>query len=183
LCAATPRADCVPPSASGRAKLQLRHSAVDGNDTLLWRWTKGSASLNQFGDPAHTTDYALCVYDRSAGVATLAQVATAPGGGVCAGVNCWKRLSRGFRYKNLLASDDGVRMLLLKEGQNDRAKLLLKGKGPNLALPAPFSGQEILDQDPSVTVQLVNTAGFCWEATYAAPAQSNHPDLFRDKSD
>jgi hypothetical protein len=159
----------------------MRHSSLAANSTMLWRWTRGIASLNQFGDPTISTDYALCIYDRSAGAATLVQAATAPAGGVCGGVGCWKRLSRGFRYKNVFGSDDGVTQLLLKEGPNDNAKFLLKGKGINLALAAPFSDDELLDQDPSVTVQLVNTAGSCWQATFTVPADSNEPGRFKDK--
>jgi hypothetical protein len=32
-------------------------------------------------------------------------------------------------------------------------------------------------------VQLVNSNGFCWEATYSAPAQRNQSGRFIDKSD
>ena len=160
----------------------MRDSSVDSGDSMLWRWTRGNASLNDFGDPTLSTDYAVCIYDRIGGVPALVQVATAPAGGICAGVNCWKRLSRGFRYKNVLGNADGVTQLLLKQGLTDNAKFLLKGKGLNLALPAPFSSEKLLAQDPSVTVQLVNTAGFCWESTLAAPA-SNRSNFFRDKSE
>jgi hypothetical protein len=159
----------------------MRDSAVDSSDTMLWRWTRGIASLNQFGDPGQSTDYALCIYDHSGGAAALVQSAIVPAGGVCAGVNCWKRLSRGFRYKNTFAEGNGVRMLLLKEGVDDNAKFLVKGKGVDLALPSPFSVEKILAQDPSVTVQLVNSAGFCWGTVFDAPANSNRPNYFKDE--
>ena len=183
LCAATPRAACGAPALAEKAKLQLRDSVRDSSDSLIWRWSSGNALLSQFGNPLATTDYALCLYDRSGGVPTLVQVATAPGGAGCVGGPCWKALSRGFRYKNRDGSADGVQSILLKDGQNGRAKLQVKAKGDTLALPAPVSAAQFLAQAPAVTVQLVNDLGSCWEATYSAPALQNRPGLFNDKSD
>jgi len=40
-----------------------------------------------------------------------------------------------------------------------------------------------LDQNPTVTVQLKNDQGICWEADYTAPAITNEQVQFRDKSD
>ncbi|MEO8605494.1 MAG: hypothetical protein ABI629_23190 [bacterium] len=183
LCGATPRNDCATPLVAGAARLQIRDSTPDSGDKLLWRWSVGEAQLSQFGAPAATTNYALCVYDRSAGTPALKQVATIAGGGLCDGRACWRPSSHGFRYKGRSTNADGVDSLLLKEGQFGRAKILLKAKREALALPAPASGLQFFAQDPSVTVQLVNTAGFCWQATYAAPAQQNQVDRFKAKSE
>jgi hypothetical protein len=182
LCPATPRSDCGTPAVAGKSKLQLRDSMSDSRDQLKWIWSKGSAQLSQFGDPASTTDYALCIYDRSGGVAGLVQTAAVPGGEMCSGVPCWQPLSRGYRYKNRLASDGGVQKVLLKEGLDNRAKLQVKGKGLKLDM-APSSVSQYLEQDPAVTVQLVNSIGFCWEATYGTPARRNQPGLFDDRAD
>jgi hypothetical protein len=181
LCGSTPRGDCMGPSLAAKAKLQLRDSTPDDRDRLTWRWSKGNASLSQFGTPLSSTDYALCIYDRSGGVPTL-QVASAPAGGTCGNAPCWKALARGFRYKNRDGSDDGVQSILLKAGQSNRAKFLVKGKGAKLDMAAPI-GAQLLAQDPAVTVQLVNSLGFCWEATFSAPAQRNQTSRFSDKSD
>jgi hypothetical protein len=183
LCAATPRADCDAPARAGKSKLQLRDSAQDSSDSVIWRWSGGDALASQFGIPLTTTDYALCVYDRSGGAATLVQVATAPGGATCFGRPCWKSLSHGFRFKSSNTSADGVQSVLLKEGLNGRAKLLVKAKGDRLALPPPVSATQFFAQDPAVTVQLVNSLGVCWQATYSAPAPRNQPGLFNDRSD
>lgn len=183
LCAATPRTGCAAPSLSQRSKLKLRDSDQDTSDQLLWRWTKGNAALSQFGDPTTTTQYALCLYDSAGGTPALVQVATAPAGTLCTGISCWKPLSRGFRYKNLLAANGEVQSVLLKEGQSDRAKLLVKARGIILNFPPPVSASELFNQDPAVTVQLVNSIGSCWEATFSAPAQRNQPGSFKDKAD
>lgn len=183
LCAATPRADCGVPVSAEAANLKLHDSDNDNSDSLLWRWSKGTTVASQFGSPTVNTDYALCLYDRSGGVPTLVQVATAPHGGLCGGTPCWKANSRGFLYRNNDASADGVRSVLLKESQDQRGKLQVKAKGVKLALPPPASATLFLHQDPAVTVQLVNSQGYCWGATFSAPAPRNRPGFFNDKSD
>lgn len=129
------------------------------------------------------TEYALCVYDRSGDNPVLAQSALVPPGGTCDGKPCWKPLSQGYKYKNRRGTQGGIQSIVLKGSIGDRAKLLVKGKGGHLALPTPVSTEEFFDQDPGVTIQLTNSAGFCWEATYDAPAQRNQPGRFKDKSD
>lgn len=183
LCAATPRSDCTAPLFPERAKFQMRDGEPGFRDKLLWRWSKGNASLSQFGTPQSTTEYALCIYDSVAGVPGLVQSASVPPGGTCAGVPCWKPLSRGFKYKNLSGTPDGLTQVLLKEGQEGRAKFIVKGKGAELAFPTPLSLAQHRAQDPAVTVQLVNSVGFCWDATFSAPAQRNDAGGFKDKSD
>jgi hypothetical protein len=163
--------------------VQLRDSSLDGGDGVLWRWTGGDALPADLGDPSAATVYALCAYDRDGGVDTLAYSATVPGGGTCFGHPCWKTLSHGFRYKSRDTNPDGVQSLLLKSGTGGKGKLLLKAKGLAVALPPPASATQLLRQDPVVTVHLVNSAGFCWQASYGAPAQRNQPALFTDKSD
>ena len=39
----------------------------------------------------------------------------------------------------------------------------------------------MLNQSKHVLVQLVNTAGQCWEANYRSPAIRNKVDSFKDK--
>ena len=66
-------------------------------------------------------------------------------------------------------------LLLDAKGGAGTASLLLKAQGTNLpplALP--------LDQDPSVTVQLQQSGGVCWEATFAAPPARNDATQFKD---
>jgi hypothetical protein len=112
----------------------------------------------------------------------LVQTAVAPAGTLCNGISCWKRLSRGFRYQNFVAANGEVQQMMLKEGAGDGAKLLVKARGLILNFPPPV-GSKFFDQDPAVTVQLVNSLGECWEATYSAPAQRNGDGRFQDKSD
>jgi hypothetical protein len=183
LCVATPRVGCGAPSLPQKSGIKLRNSGLDSSDQLLWKWKKGNALLAQLGDPLTTTQYALCIYDRTGGTPSLAQTALAPAGTLCRGISCWKRLNSGFRYKNLLAANGEVQQVILKAGVDDRAKLLVKARGLILNFPPPATMSKFLHQDPAVTVQLVNSLGECWEATYSAPAQRNEDGRFQDKSD
>jgi hypothetical protein len=162
---------------------QVRDASSNGSDKLLWRWSKGDALRSQLGAPDSTTTYALCVYDRVGGAPTLRRTLVIPPGGQCAGVPCWTAQTHGYRYKSRGTNADGVDGLLLKEGIDGKAKLLLKGRGAALALPAPVSGDDYFAQDPAVTVQLTNTVGACWSSTFSILAQRNDANGFKDKSD
>jgi hypothetical protein len=150
-------------------------------DKLVWKWSKGFATLPEFGRPEATAEYALCIYDSAGGDAALNDVLSIPAAGTCGGVPCWKPNARGFKYKGRGANADGVDTVILKEGPDGRAKLLLKAKGPVYVAPPPFDGTRRFAQDSAVRVQLVNSVGGCWESTYALPAGRNDPTAFKDK--
>jgi len=143
---------------------------------LLWRWTHGAATTKtDLGDPLSTTDYALCVYAGSA--SALVTEASAPAGGVCAGHPCWKATAVGFKYRERDASPPGSLQIFLKAGAAGKAAIGVVGKGGvNPVLPP-------LPLAQPVTVQLVNGAGTCWQATYSTPARVNDGSTFKDKSD
>jgi hypothetical protein len=178
LCAATPRAGCGAP-APGGSIFQLRDST---SDTALWKWKGGTATLTQFGRPEASAEYALCIYDNDGGAVTLAQALHIPPGGTCAGVPCWRPNARGFKYKGHGANSDGIDTVILKEGVG-RAKLLVKAKGAAFSAPPAADAAHLLAQSPAVRVQLVNSAGSCWEATYSAPARRADQYTFKDQSD
>ena len=162
---------------SQNSLLVLKDSANDANDTLTWQWMKGEATTKtDFGDPLTTTDYTLCLYDETGGVPSLLLSATAPAGGTCAGKPCWKETKKGFKYQDKERTLDGLAAIVLKEGNDGKARVTARGKGANLVMPA-------LPLDTKVTVQLVNTAGVCWDAEYSTPAIKNQNTRFRDKAD
>lgn len=180
LCGATPRGGCGAPAVSGKSLFQLRDSTAD---IALWRWGGGDASLTQFGRPESTAEYALCLYDDAGGAASLAMALHIPAAGTCAGFPCWKPNAHGFKYKSRGANADGVDMVILKEGVGGHAKLLLKAKGAAFSAPPAFDAGHRFEQNPAIRVQLVNSVGSCWEATYSAPALRNDGLQFKDKSD
>jgi hypothetical protein len=65
--------------------------------------------------------------------------------------------------------------MTLNVGADKKASFSIQGKGAILPLPAMP-----LHDDPSVTAQLVNAAGVCWQTTVAAPAK-NTSKKFQDK--
>ncbi len=183
LCAAAPRNDCAAPLYAARGKLALRDSDRDSRDSFVWRWTRGSATLADFGDPLTTTDYAFCIYDEAAGTPSLWHASVIPAGGTCTNAKpCWKALRRGFKYDDRDTRADGIRSIKILEG-DERARLDVKGKGEGLAWPTAIAAEQWLAQDPAVTVQLVNSEGACWTTTFSAPAQRHRGDAFSDKSD
>jgi hypothetical protein len=144
-----------------------------------WKWTKGAVTANaEFGDPTASTDYALCIYDTTAGTPSLALAAMVPAGGTCGGKACWKATKAGFEYANKDGSFDGITKVTLREGLlPEKAKVSVQGKGVNLPLPAlPLA------QDPQVTVQLKNRTGACWTANFSV-AIENHAARFKARSD
>jgi hypothetical protein len=180
LCAATPRAGCGTPAVPGKSLFQVRDATTD---KLLWRWTNGDATLPQFGRPESSAAYAVCVYDAAGGAARLAMQLHVPAAGTCAGQPCWKPQVRGFTYKGRGANADGVDTVILREGLLGHAKLLVKAKGAALSLPPPVDAGRQFEQNPALRVQLVNSVGACWEASFAVPALRNAPGTFKDKSD
>jgi hypothetical protein len=68
----------------------------------------------------------------------------------------------------------GLRTLVLKPGAGGKAKIVVKGKGDALVLPALP-----LDADPRVTVQLVSSTGTCWATSFDAPPSANDDTQFK----
>ncbi len=173
-CSAAPRGGCV---GAARSFVFVKDQANPSRRQITWRWREGTATVGDFGDPAATSGYALCVYDEAGGVPSLAVRAIAPAGGLCAGgSNCWKSIGgathpSGYRYRNTDLTPEGVFKLLLKGGDAGTASINFKAKGLPLGLPGPVSAQQYFTQDANVRVQLVRTdSTACWEGVYPPSA-------------
>ena len=157
LCAARPRTGCR--VAAGN-RLQLTHQG-DARDALLWKWTRGAATAaSELADPRIDTSYGVCLYGGGTRIAALALPAGA----------AWQTLgSHGFAYRDRDGRAQGVEKVLLKGGDEHRARLLLKGRGS--ALPDPPAGALAAP----VVAQLVHPRnGVCWESRFdAAQVQRN----------
>jgi hypothetical protein len=175
-CANGPRAACRRPVRAGKALLAVKDGVPDASDQLTWKWTAGAATtLDDFGDPLEGTGHLLCVYDGAG--ATIAR-AVAPAGGVCDGRPCWRAKGSKLLYRSRERVPGGGRRstleLTLVAGTDGKSKILAKARGVALGLdPLPWS--------QPVRVQLLNGAGACWEAEYAAPAQRNGAGRFLDR--
>ena len=160
----------------------MKKGADVSQDSLAWKWSKGTTAADDFGDPTASTSFALCLYD---GTGALTIAATAPGGSLCKGGKpCWSRAGTApvvkLKYTNGAkpALPGGIRAMKLTSGAG-KASLSVKGQGLNLysvpSLP--------LDQSAPIRVQLINdSSNVCWEASYSAPA-STDAKKFKDKND
>ena len=91
---------------------------------------------------------------------------------------CWKENRTGFNYSDASKSRDGLQKLQLKAGGPGKAKVQVKARGENLSSP-----MLPLDQDSTVTAQVVGSNGLCFEAEFSDPPMMNRPDFFKDKGD
>ena len=192
VCAATPESHCSTPLPLRPAGvLSVVDQTLGNRETLSWTWLHGpSTTVADFGDPLTTDAYELCMYDGSS---SLVMHAVVPAGGLCPSAvptarsrrtvqqrPCWTETSTGFRYHNNAAAPLGVTQLLLRAGSSPgTARISLSGRGVNLEMPLFPLAQPLI-------VQLQNSSGRCWSASYTPPAQANTagpPAKFRAKAD
>ncbi|HEY2387465.1 MAG TPA: Ig-like domain-containing protein [Candidatus Binatia bacterium] len=175
LCGSQPTSGCKHQTIAPQGLLAMKNSVNDQADRLLWKWQRGEATAKaEFGDPLHTTDYELCVYD---GNGTLVTRACAPAAGDCGGKPCWKDKGSGFTFRRRDLTGSGLKnslQVVLKSGPQGKAKLAVTGKGGSPHIPP-------LPLQMPVRAQLVNGGGVCWEAAYGTPALRNDAQQFKDK--
>jgi DNA-binding beta-propeller fold protein YncE len=180
-CAPTPEVGCRVPVASGKARLLIRDEeiplgddfdlpSIDRRDLVKWSWLVGAATtFADFGTPETTTEYALCLYDASAAPQPLLR-SVIPPGNLCPRSPCWRAegAAAGYRYRDRERTPDGVSALTLQAGPAGKAQITAKVKGSNIegVFDEPLGAPLV----PPVRMQLVNSAGECWEAVYSTPA-------------
>jgi hypothetical protein len=164
-------AGCVP-AATRRAPVTL----VSGPEAKIsWKWRGTITDRFDFGPPTSTSDLTLCIGTTSG---DLLLDAVVPHGGLCRGVPCWIPKPDGYDYKNLDRTPDGLERITLRSSPvPDRARLKVKGRGPNLTLVGP-------PYTAPLRVRLVRTddPGTCWEGAYGS-ALRNDTTTFKAQSD
>jgi hypothetical protein len=122
-------------------------------EKLAWNFRKGQAtSTEEFGTPASTTDFGLCIY--------VGNPATLYSAEIPASATKWAALRNGQRYEDRTASEGGIERITLRASTRDRSRVMVDGRGDNLDLPG-------LPLQLPVKVQLANSeTGVCWEAEY-----------------
>ncbi len=166
---------CRAPIDSGKGLLKMKDKTPDSGDQILWKWGKGSATtLAELGAPQASDDYALCIYDGGALVAS----ALAPAEDTSCGGPCWSGDANGFAYKDGDLTPSGVRQLKLRAGVGGSARMLVKGKGALLQMP------DLGSLDGPIEAQLIKSSGGpCWGATFSLPFLQADGVTFKDKSD
>jgi cysteine-rich repeat protein len=169
-------ASAIEPAAGCRTALLGSLTVRGGRSSLTWKWSRGTTTVAELGDPAAGgTSYALCVYDEVGSGSVLRVRARLPAGGTCAGKPCWTVKMSALSYQDRDGSPDGITGAKLKAGTGS-ASLSVKGRGRYFAPELPFT------QESRVTVQLWNSAGACWTTELSAPADRSSPTQFRDRA-
>jgi len=158
ICPVTPQAGCREPTIALKGTLRLKDKTPDASDSLGWKWLRGEETLlAALGAPLVSTSYRVCVWD---GASTTLLGAEIPAGGSCGANPCWKDLGAdGFKYVDKAATRDGIQKVILKPGVAGAAKVIVKGKGTGLEMPA-------LPLALPVTAQVLASNGECWSAVY-----------------
>jgi cysteine-rich repeat protein len=134
----------------------LKNNATDdAKDKVTWKWLQGAATAaEEFATPIDDTQYTLCL---CAGGSSYSY-------SIPPGSNWQATGSKGYKYKDQSATPSGIEKCKLKSGDAGKSRVLVKGKGTNLAdslpptLPLP------------VILQLINDANStCFEGTYSDP--------------
>ncbi|HXC50972.1 MAG TPA: penicillin acylase family protein [Candidatus Limnocylindrales bacterium] len=163
-CPLVPSDDCATFDAPATSRLSIRDD--DEDRSLKWRLAKGPAiDAGDFGSPDSTTSYELCMYDSSS---RLIGHASMRAGDACGGKPCWTRTARGFRYKDAAAAHDGVVRIALQGGDAGSSKIQLQAAGPAADPPS----LPVAEADFPLTVELLNSAGHCWQSSYASALRS-----------
>lgn len=159
-------------SAPLKAKFQVKdNTTTDAADSLKFQWKGGPVLITDLADPTQTTRYELCIYD-STGPRLALDVN--PGAGWTASGQVSS--PSGYKYKDNLLTQDGIKKILLKASSITKGKLDLGAKGvntPDTALPFLLP----------VTAQLYNsTTGKCWEASFTTlQTQRNDAGQYKGK--
>ena len=178
-CASAPRTTCRLPVLTDGASVVIRNRTDDERDHIVWKWRRGTATaMDDFGDPVVTDAYGLCIFDELSGTPSLLLASTVPAGGTCNSRPCWTAVGTGrFKYRNGKTDPDGITKILLNAGEDGRARIVVKGKGPLLGLPT-------LPLPLPARVQLQAENGQCWEATYStAGVKKNDAEQFKGNGD
>jgi hypothetical protein len=160
-CPATPDT-CRQPFIPGEGVLPPSRTMADPSDRVIWKWLVGSSTdKSDFGNPLGTESYRLCVYDGGTLLFDM---------GANAGAAFWRDTASGYTFKNRDTTSDGTQSILLKAGGDRKAKIIVKGKGDNLAMPAlgmlagpdhvpapPVVGHELLGRDVHGAVPAART--------------------------
>src|SRR5262249_44648975 len=131
-CTPSPATGCKRP-VSPQATLQLKSGATPKQNTLKWKWQKGSQTdLAELGEPTAATAYASCIFEPAPIFSPnprLLVAADAPPGGTCRGQPCWHAVPGGFAYRDRDRTPNGIDKIGLKAGPAGTARVQVSAKG------------------------------------------------------
>jgi hypothetical protein len=138
-----------------KGKLKIKDSSDNSKDGVKFLWKGGPSLVSNMGDPTLTTRYELCIYDNL-GVRMAMGVPPGPE---------WELIGlpsspKGYKFSDIGAQNDGVRLIKTKGSNLSNAKVKLLGKGGNLP------DNSMLPFQYPVTAQLHASDGMCWEVQF-----------------
>lgn len=141
-----------------------KHPTDPLRDSVTWKWKSSlPVALLDYGSPTTVTDLILCVFDQTG----LKLSATAPAAGTCGAKPCWKVESSSVKYADHDGTPDGIQKLTATSGEPGKARITLRGKGDNLAMPP-------LGLVGAVTVRLKRDVGpVCWQSRFPTPSRND----------
>jgi hypothetical protein len=168
-CPVAPEPGCL---TAQKSIVSIKNKADNTKDKLIWKWVNGqSASQSDFSDPLFTANYALCIYTGTTAALT-AEMDVPPSSTLWHGLS-----SKGYKYFDPSASQDGAQKIILKGSSSNKSKILVKGRGT--ALPDPI---DVNPMDLPVKVQLINHQTVkCFESNFNG-AVKNTLQMFKAKS-
>ena len=173
-CVHSPPPTCL---ASNIGSLVLNRSERGSGNRFSWKWVGGPAlAFDQFGDPSRTTDYAVCIYDGREPVFVFAADFSLP-----ANSRWVSRQGRRWVYSDPSATTNGLSDAQLKSGPSGTSRVVFRGKGEGLPVPAPVSGGQFFRGNPGVIAQLNGSNGLCLETVFTSPLR-NSPRRYRARS-
>ena len=84
-----------------------------------------------------------------------------PAGGTCGSRPCRKATASRLLYRNRGGSPDGLVKIAIEPGSDGKAEIVLRGKGPDLPLPA-------LPLAVPLRIQMQSENGDCFESYFDA---------------
>jgi hypothetical protein len=164
-CPPSPEPGCLE---AGKSKIQM---SLDRGGSFSWTWGAGPGSTAaEYGQPAEgLTHYAVCLYEDG----DLVAEAHAPADGKCDDGLCWRASPGGkiVRYRNPVIAT-GTTAARLKAGGPGRAQMQVKARGLDFARVLPIGPFE------TMTTQLRNGDGSCWQSEHRSPAKVNDENKF-----
>ncbi len=166
---ATPLSGCRTGTQAEKGLLLLKDKASNKGDKLVWKLLRGEASTAaDFGDPLNSTDYLMCVYDQTGATDTVIMSLEIPAGAL------WQSKNFGFKYRDKQRTNDGVKVVVLKEGDEGKSVIIVKGKGVNLPMA------DLTSLDLPIRVQIGNGSE-CWESSFENTVLKSTPEIFKAK--
>jgi hypothetical protein len=166
-CGTAPRGDCIAPT---KAVLLVKES-TPGKEKLklVMKQLVPAVSQADFGDPVGgATALAVCLYDDAATLVAALEVERAGADCGTPPGPCWKVIStKGYKYKDKDASADGVAKIVLKGGEPQKGKVVVKAANNaangQTSLPTGIAPQ--LLNDAHATAQAVTSDAACFGVT------------------